>query len=117
MKHGKIIVPKDKEVRRQLYIEALQNSYIHWIDALKKGKTARERTDRSFIEVLEVGLNERAAHWTILFRDKLDEYEDAHWEFGVSTKVRADDEFIWISVRIELAEKIFSRFGLEIQWY
>jgi hypothetical protein len=117
IKHAKIDVPKDNKIRAKLYKEALLNSYQFWVDELNCSKSfSRQRDDKSFNEVFTTCSKARSSHWTIMFRDNIIESDKSHYEFGVST-IGGITNFIWILVRVDLAEKIFKKYKLKIQWY
>jgi hypothetical protein len=104
-------VPKSKKARRELYTEALVNSYSSWCDVLDCSKSfARRCTTRSFKEILEEALSLPKAFWTIIHRAPVGGQEE-HYEFGVST-MATPDYFIFMDVRPDVAERILARYGL-----
>ena len=117
MKHGRITnVPKLKRSLSMVYTEAFMNCHLFRVD--KKGsRFVRESTNVSFNEVLKIFLKNKHMHWTILYRDNLIESDVAYWEFGGCTLMEKEDLFVWINVRLDLAEKIFEKYGLTIDWY
>ena len=107
----------DKLFIADVYKEALQNSYVFWCDKLDCSKSySRERTDKSFSKVLSIAFLDKAAHWTILFRDKVFNDDMPHWEFGVRN-MSGIEYFIWIKVRPDIAIKIFDKFNLTVMDY
>ncbi len=115
MRHAKVEIVRYKN-KRDLYKIALMNAYEFWVDELDCTKSiSRQRIDKSFLEVMDICLNDKQAHWTILFRDKVDGFDEAHWEFGVCGG--SPSQFIWIKIRPDLADKIFLEGNLQVIEY
>lgn len=103
----------------KLFHDALLNCYDFNTDVLDCSKSwSRQRSEKSFEEALNDCLcHYKKSHWTVIFRAKQFAFEFEHWEFGVSSMGGDTSDFIWISVRVELAEELFRKYKLSITEY
>jgi hypothetical protein len=120
MKHGRIInIPKKAASIRRLFSDALHNCYLFSVDEkAANGTFTREPSTVSYAEAMQIFLTKgERVHWTILYRDQLFKDDQLYWEFGACTLARESDIFIWIRVRPEVAQSIFTKHNLTINWY
>jgi hypothetical protein len=120
MKHGRITnIPKTAASLKRLFSDALANCYLFRVDEKRANVSfTREPSTISYNEALSIFLKKgERVHWTILYRDPLFENEQAHWEFGACSLTRESDVFIWIRVRPEIAQSLFTKYNLTINWY
>ncbi len=120
MKHAIISnVPKNVS---DLYKEAKDKSFNWWIDEKGTKKNpeiwCRKPSDLIYNEAFEIIQNNRP-HWVISFRDGALWEEQDYWEFGGCNIASNNygEVFIWIQVDPKIAEEIFKKWNLEINWY
>lgn len=120
MENGRILnlnkLPKNK--LRKIYVAGLMASYHHVIDNKIYPSWSRTPSTKSFTEVLDGALENKRAHWTIIYRDMgsiTGGIEKVYWDFGVCYENKeGNDDFIWISVNPIEAMKIINLFKLTI---
>ena len=97
---------------KQIFREALVNSFNHTCQIFSEEKNFnRDKTDKSFNEIVDEVLNDKFRNMTILYRDIVNEnYDVKHWEFGLNSL----RHYLNICVRPDLAEIIFEKYKLII---
>ena len=76
---------------------------------------ARQSTDKSIEEVLQMCLAGKNTHYVCILRDERDYYSGKlYYDIGASTmNPGSTDYFLWINVDVEPAEKLIKEFNLE----
>ena len=91
---------------KELFTEALLNSYQSICQVFPKESFNREKTDKSFNEVMNEIIDDKFKHAVAIKRKVINEHYDLeHYEFGLSN----NDLYLSIQVRVDLAEKILSK--------
>ena len=95
---------------RSIFNDALLSSYNHTCQIFSKEKGFnRDKTDKSFNEIVEAVLLDKYKYVTIIYRKIINEnYDLEHWEFGMCT----NELYLNICVRPNLAERIFKKYNL-----
>jgi hypothetical protein len=84
-----------------------------WADELDCSKSfARQRTDKTVEEVLEIGLNTKS-HYTFIFREGYGQPD--YFETGLSTIGNTPDYFLWINLEVGQGLKMIEKWGLK-EW-
>jgi hypothetical protein len=106
-----IHIPRNLPYLREIYDEALVNSYSHYCQIFYKEKGYnRDKTDMSYAELMDKLPEESFKHLTIIHRKIVNEHYDLeHYEFGIGT----NNLHLEIRVRPDLAQKIINKFGLK----
>lgn len=123
MKHKHGIIKNLPKNPKEIYDRALEKCYKHWVDekySTKNPGYARVLSEVGYEEAFEL-IENFHPHWVISFRNESyisEDYKD-HWEFGGCNIQNSDKGtlFIWILVDVDVAERIFEEFDLEINWY
>jgi hypothetical protein len=122
MKHARVInMPKNPY---DLFKEAIELGSEYHID--EKGTkdhpsiAQRQPSKLLFDEAFEIIKNAKP-HWVCIFRNisYLSDKEDDYWDLGGCTIAENDygDVFIFIIVKPDVAEKLFEKYKLEVEWY
>lgn len=99
-----------KEDVREIYTDAMLNSYSHHIDIFDHKKHYnRSSSDIGFTEFLDMFFKEKFKHITIIYREVRTDWEFEHWEFGLCN----DKIYLNIKVSIKQAELIFKKHKLK----
>ena len=102
-----------KEIARQLLLEAMELSKSVTTDELDCSKSFhRIATDKSPIEVLELGLTGKHTFYSFIFRPAQGSQEE-HFEVGLSTMLMKPDYFLWIRLSIVDGNKLAKKYDLE----
>jgi len=121
VRRGRALLPPNP---RELLKEAISLSFDWWIDekgTLKNpGWAQRKPSDLSFEEAYQI-INTQKPLWIASFRNHsaLYEGEKDYWDIG-GCNIQSEESgevFLWIYVLPEEAEKLFQRWGIEVQWY
>jgi hypothetical protein len=82
-----------------------------WADELDCSKSfARQPTDKTVEEVLEIGLNTKS-HYTFIFREGYGQPD--YFETGLSTLGNHPDYFLWINLGVEQGLKMIEKWGVK----
>lgn len=79
---------------------------------------ARQPTDKTPEQVLELGMDDRRTHYHFIRRDgyPLDGplYEDGYYDVGLSTMFTGSppDYFLWIKLTLEQGERMIEKYGI-----
>lgn len=108
---------------KEIYDYALSKSYNSWVDEKSTkdnpGVAFRRPSKLTYEEAYQI-IQSNKPHWVISFRNQSSLFnEEDYWEFGGCNIANNDygEVFIWIQVKVDIAEKIFEKFKLEIKWY
>lgn len=76
---------------------------------------ARQSTDKTIEEVLQMCLAGKGTHYVCILRDERDYFSGKlYYDIGASTmNPGSTDYFLWINVDVEPAEKLIKEFNLE----
>jgi len=111
-------LPKKISILKKLYKEALFNSYDFTIQKLGKRDILRSSSNLSYFEYFNRLLKiSRFVRWTIIYRDMSYIEQPSYWEFGSQADEDSITYFIWIKVTPDLAESIFLKYNLTINWH
>lgn len=102
---------KDYDLRKEIFTDALFNSYYFTIDQLDCSKTIfRETLHDSFSNILDILYNDKTAIWNI----KIDNYfdEPSFYKFMVSD-MNSVSKYIWIYVNEENGNKILEKYNIK----
>ncbi len=121
MKHAIIKnIPKNPN---KLFKEAISKSFNWWIDEKgtkdNPGIWRRQPSNLSYDEAFKIIQNNKP-HWVISFRNQSAIFnEEDYWEFGGCNIASNDygEVFIWIQVKVEIAEEIIKKYKLEVHEY
>jgi hypothetical protein len=101
-----------KEIARQLLTEAMELSYSVKVDELDCSKSCcRVATDKTPIEVLEIGLNDKYTLYSFIYRRNYG-YPKDYFELGLSTMLMNPDYFLWIRLSIEDGNNLAKKYKL-----
>jgi hypothetical protein len=76
---------------------------------------ARQKTDKSILEVLTLGL-ENSSHYHFIHRSALFADEEPYYDVGLSTCGLAPEYFLWIKLNIEQGNKLIQDYNLDEQF-
>lgn len=113
-------VPKNPN---KLFKEAISKSFNWWIDEKgtkdNPGVWKREPSKLTYEQAFEIIQNNKP-HWVISFRNVSSIYnEEDYWDFG-GCNIGINDYgevFIWIQVKVDVAEELFKKYKLEKNEY
>lgn len=117
MKH--VIIKNLPKNPKKLFDEALSKSYNSWIDEKgtkdNPGIWQRRPSKLTYEEAFEI-IQINKPHWVVSFRQNSYFGDKDYWEFGGCNIASNSygEVFIWICVDVDVAEKIFKTFKLEI---
>jgi hypothetical protein len=122
-KNGRVTnLPKNP---RAIWDEAIALGSENWVDekgtADNPGHWQRQPSKLTFEEAFDL-IQPFKPHWTCYFRDVsyvTSGRDEDYWDFGGCNigENRYGDVFIWIKVKLEIAEQIFKKFDLQVEWY
>lgn len=109
---------------KEIWDEAISLGSEVWVDEKgtkdHPGVWIRQPSKLTFEEAFEI-IQKAKPHWNCYFRNVsyTTTMEDDYWDFGGCNIASNDygEVFIWIKVKPEIAEKIFKKFDLEVEWY
>ena len=122
-RHGRVTnLPADP---KSIWLEAIALGSESWID--EKGTPdhpsvwQRQPSKLTFDEAFDL-IQPFKPHWVAYFRDG--EYvtgneQDNYWDFG-GCNIASNgygEVFLWIKVKPDVAQQIFDKFGLVVEWY
>lgn len=101
---------------RQVLEAAMALAYHFYCDELDCSKSfARQPTDKTSREVLEIGLRTPGTLYNFIYRDYR-AWDKEFFDVGLSTIGQAPNYFLWISLDIEDGEKLIKKFKLKPLW-
>ena len=102
-----------KEIAKQLLLEAMELSDFVTTDELDCSKSFhRIATNKTPIEVLEIGLSDKHTFYSFIFRPAQGSQEE-HFELGLSTMLLKPDYFLWIRLSIVDGNALAKKYKLE----
>lgn len=105
------VFPEDKE---SFLWECIAESDKTWVDQLDcRISPARQSTDLSVGEVMDIGLHDPKTHYTFIFRQGYGQPD--YFETGLSTIGNSPDYFLWINLSVEQGLKMIEKWGLK-EW-
>ena len=106
---------KTKEQLERIYCDALLNSFRSWTDEILSGSVARTSSQIPMIKSINICLDARRRHLTIIKRtpDNFSDFD--YYEFGMSTMGDYPSYNVWILVNVEMAEAIFKEYEIELR--
>ena len=95
------------------YCIPIAKSVRHGVLDCKKS-WARESTDKSWEEILEMAVQEGNAYWTFIHMNIVFMGGNGFYDVGIAT-MNSPSYFIFIDLEVEVGEKVIKEFNLKLK--
>lgn len=106
-------IPREKA--KEILSDALDRSFNTWADELDCSKSChRQTTNKTPLEILELGLSLETTHYTFIWREVQDFGGENHWEVGLSTLSGTPAYLLWIQLNENDGLELIRKYNLKI---